>query len=102
LIFSNSVKTLGVQIADLLAGFFSRYYEGFFNGSLESESIYHKIYDKISDGFDQDKSVGVNWVVPPSRLYEFEHFQQLGTRKEPSPTELLYYVAKDFGVQIES
>jgi len=98
--FSDSKKSLGVQVADLLAGFFSRYYESFFNEGAELDSVYHEIYNKILDGSDQEKSIGVNWVVPPSRLYELEHFQQLGTRKTPSPTDLLYYVAKDFGVVV--
>lgn len=78
--------------------FFIRYYEDIFNGTIDD--IYHKIYSKISDGFNQDKSVGVNWVIPPSRLYELEHFHRFGFKKKPSPTELLQYVASDFGVQI--
>ncbi|MBQ4762002.1 DUF3800 domain-containing protein [Pectobacterium versatile] len=98
--FSDSKKSLGVQIADLLAGFFSRYYEAFFNAEMELDDIYHEIYNKIIDGSDQEKSVGVNWVVPPSRLYELEHFHHIGNRKTPSSIDLLYYIAKDFGVVI--
>ncbi|MEI7418762.1 MULTISPECIES: DUF3800 domain-containing protein [Pectobacterium] len=99
--FSDSKKSLGVQMADLLAGFFSRYYEGFCNSEAEFDGIYHEIYNKIIDGSDQEKSIGVNWVVPPSRLYEIEYFHHFGKRKNPSPTDLLCYVAKDFGVVIE-
>lgn len=98
--FLDSKKTIGIQIADLLAGFFSRFYDDFFNGKIESKSIYHDIYNLISEGSDRNRSIGVNWVVPPSRLYELEHHYNEGVRKVPSEDELLPYVAKEFGVNI--
>jgi hypothetical protein len=98
--FLDSKKTIGIQIADLLAGFFSRFYDDFFNNKIEPGSIYHDIYNLISEGSDRNRSLGVNWVVPPSRLYELEHHYNEGVRKEPSPDELLHYVAKEFGVNI--
>lgn len=98
--FLNSKKTIGVQIADLLAGFFSRFYDDFFNDKIEPDSIYHEIYNLISEGADRSRSVGVNWVVPPSRLYELEHYYKDGVRKIPNENELLQCVAKGFGVNI--
>ncbi|MCF5209304.1 DUF3800 domain-containing protein [Pseudomonas syringae] len=98
--FLDSKKTIGIQIADLLAGFFSRFYDDFFNNKIESNSIYHDIYNLISEGADRNRSVGVNWVVPPSRLYELEHQYNEGVRRKPSEDELLQYVAKEFGVNI--
>lgn len=96
--FTDSKKTLGVQIADLFAGFFSRYYEDFFKDESKVGTIYHEIYNKITDGFDQEKSVGVNWVVPPAKLFEIECYHQTGFRRHPSPWELQRYVAMDFGL----
>lgn len=96
--FIDSKKTLGVQIADLFAGFFSRYYEDFFKNETKIDVIYHEIYNKITDGFDQEKSVGVNWVVPPAKLFEMECYHQTGFRRHPSPWELQRYVAMDFGL----
>uniref|UniRef100_UPI0040489288 DUF3800 domain-containing protein n=1 Tax=Rheinheimera sp. TaxID=1869214 RepID=UPI0040489288 len=98
--FSDSEKTFGIQIADLLAGFFTRYYEGISDDSIDDDSIYHKIYLKISEGFDQSKSNGVNWVIPQSRLYEVEHFHQFGFKNKPSPRDLIEYMARNLGVAL--
>ncbi len=96
--FSDSKKNIGIQIADLLAGFFSRYYYEFFKSGFEIGSLYHEIYKKILDGCDPAISVGINWVVPPSRLYELECYHQIGIRRFPHPHELHHYVAIDFGL----
>lgn len=100
LVFSDSKKTLGVQIADLLAGFFVRYYEGLLSGRISHGDIYHKIYSKLSEGFDQNKSVGVNWVIPPSRLYELESFHHLGCKISPTSEQLLDYIMWNLGVEL--
>ncbi|WP_322846762.1 DUF3800 domain-containing protein [Pseudomonas sp. B33.4] len=94
--FADSLKSIGVQVADVLAGFTSRYFAEFFRQDGEVDDIYHEIYKELMGGFDKKTSVGVNLVIPATMQCEFEAFHQTGIRKHPSPEQVIERIALNF------
>lgn len=75
LFFENTVKSkksAGIQIADLLAGFVSRYFYDFAYLSSDMNDIYHDIYIELSKSFNSTTGVGINMVLPESFREKFE------------------------------
>jgi len=65
--FIDSKKTSGVQLADILAGFVSRYVTEFvYDESLKDDS-YHEIFSKLKDCYDLQNHFSVNFVLPINR-----------------------------------
>jgi hypothetical protein len=64
LTFANSTKSVGLQVADILAGFCMRYVKGFFTEQEKVKPIAHQTYDMLRRHTDPTNGVGVNLVVP--------------------------------------
>lgn len=66
--FVDSKLNVGVQIADLLAGFFNRYVNGLlYKNNVEIKDIYHNIFKEFGSSFRTTSSMGVNFVIPKSK-----------------------------------
>ena len=65
--FVKSEESLGVQFADLLAGFVSRYINGCFYKNLDVLDTYHKTFRYIVSYNRPMSPLGVNFVLPPSK-----------------------------------
>jgi len=66
LMFTDSEGSSGVQVADLLAGFFVRYINDYFYKGIEVDDIYHKIFFEFRKNFRFGSPLGVNFVLPIS------------------------------------
>lgn len=64
LTFANSTESVGLQVADILAGFCMRYVKGFFTELEQGKPIAHQTYDLLRRHTDPANGVGVNLVVP--------------------------------------
>lgn len=65
--FMDSEDHIGIQVADVLAGFINRYVNGLLYKKIKVESIYDTIFGKIRK-YNRPKSpLGVNFVIPESR-----------------------------------
>lgn len=76
LFFENTVKaekSAGIQIADLLAGFISRYFYDFVYLNSDINNIYHDIYIELRKSFNSATGVGINMVLPESYRETFEN-----------------------------
>lgn len=65
--FASSTKSIGVQVADILAGFCMRYVRDFFAGRANVSSIAHQTFDLLLRFTNPADAVGVNLVMPSSR-----------------------------------
>lgn len=65
--FLDSKSHVGIQIADLIAGFMSRYINGWLYKNTEIPAIYHKSFSKIVTNYNNIRSLGVNFVIPQSK-----------------------------------
>lgn len=77
LTFENTVKSNkspGIQIADLLAGFISRYFNECIYLKSNMDEIYNDIFMELRSAFDAKTGVGINMVLPESKRKEFENF----------------------------
>ena len=63
LTFANSTKSVGLQVADILAGFCMRYVKGFFTEPKQVMPIAHQTYDLLRRFTDPAGAVGVNLVM---------------------------------------
>ncbi|OXX60562.1 DUF3800 domain-containing protein [Vibrio sp. V15_P4S5T153] len=73
LIFTDSEGSTGVQVADLLAGFFVRYINDYFYKGIEVDDIYHKIFYEFRKSFHFNSPLGVNFVLPLSIREQIFH-----------------------------
>jgi hypothetical protein len=74
--FLNSKADVGIQIADMLAGFCNRYVNGVFYKNIEVKGIYHQIFSFILKYNRPMSPLGVNFVLAPSRRQLiFDRFQ---------------------------
>jgi len=65
--FIDSNRSSGIQIADLVAGFFNRYVNGLLYKDANINNIYHQIFQVFRCDFDPVDSLGVNFVIPQSK-----------------------------------
>ena len=65
--FVKSDECIGVQFADLLAGFVNRYINGCFYKEVGVADIYHKTFRYIVSYNRAMSPLGVNFVLPPSK-----------------------------------
>lgn len=72
--FIDSKNSIGVQLADLLAGYFNRYINGLIYKKVSIDKIYDDIFWEFRKNFRPASPLGVNFVIPESN-------QQLVFRK---------------------
>lgn len=65
--FVDSKKNAGIQIADLLAGYFNRYINGLLYKNVHIDEIYHTIFREFRKNFNAMSPLGVNFVIPRSK-----------------------------------
>lgn len=65
--FDKSENRIGIQLADLFAGFFNRYVSGVVYKGLQVDDIYHEIFLQFRVYFRLMSPLGVNFVLPESR-----------------------------------
>jgi len=61
--FASSTKSVGVQVADVLAGFCARYVKGFLTAREQLNPIAHETYDLLRRSTDSTTGVGLNLVM---------------------------------------
>jgi hypothetical protein len=61
--FASSTKSVGVQVADILAGFCMRYVKSFFTEREQIRPVAHQTYDLLRRFTDPAGGVGVNLVM---------------------------------------
>lgn len=64
--FVDSKNSIGIQIADLLAGYFNRYINGAFYKKVNLDEVYDNIFWELRKNFRPMSPLGVNFVVPQS------------------------------------
>jgi hypothetical protein len=64
--FSSSTKSIGVQVADIVAGFCMRYVRDFFTDGASVNRIAHQTYDLLRRFTNPADAVGVNLVMSSS------------------------------------
>ena len=64
--FASSTKSIGVQVADILAGFCMRYVRDFFADRANVNPIAHQTYDLLRSFTNPADAVGVNLVMSSS------------------------------------
>jgi len=65
--FVDSKYSSGIQIADLLAGFFNRYINGLLYKNVHIDDVYHSIFREFRKSFHPMSPLGVNFVIPESK-----------------------------------
>ena len=65
--FQKSHTQIGIEIADLIAGFCNRYVNGSIYKEIKVQDIYHKIFLHFIRYNRPASPLGVNFVLPPSR-----------------------------------
>lgn len=65
--FVDSKSDVGIQIADLLAGFFNRYINGLLYKNIEIRDVYHNTFKEFKISLRPKSPLGVNFVIPKSR-----------------------------------
>lgn len=63
LCFASSTKSIGVQVADMLAGFCMRYVRDFFADRASVSPVAHRTYDLLRRYTNEGNGVGVNLVT---------------------------------------
>lgn len=73
--FPDSKKYSGIQLADVLAGYISRYTLDFMYSDEPVKNEYHDIFNKLKNAYSENNNFGVNFVLPISRRSKlFKHF----------------------------
>ncbi len=67
--FLSSERSIGIQVADLIAGYFARYINGLLYKGVEMDKIYHDIFMCFRRKFHPMSPLGVNFVIPDSKKY---------------------------------
>lgn len=62
--FIDSKDSIGIQVADIIAGFLNRYIFGLFFKKIEMSDIYHATFAKIITQNKENNSTGINFVLP--------------------------------------
>lgn len=75
LTFANSTMSVGIQVADILAGFCMRYLKDFFTELEQIKPMAHQTYDLLRRHTDPTNGVGVNLVVPSSWARALSRFE---------------------------
>jgi len=65
--FPDSKKSAGIQLADVLAGYISRYVMEYLYDNSLKDDLYHDVFSKLIACYDSDKNYGVNFVLPINR-----------------------------------
>jgi hypothetical protein len=65
--FASSTETIGLQLADILAGFCMRYVKDLFTDRTKVRPIAHQTYDLLRRFTDPAGGVGLNLVVSSNR-----------------------------------
>ncbi|WP_157822467.1 DUF3800 domain-containing protein [Psychromonas sp. Urea-02u-13] len=65
--FVDSERSTGIQIADLVAGYFNRYINGLLYKEVEIDAVYHDIFMQFRNDFHPMSPLGVNFVIPKSK-----------------------------------
>ncbi|MFI2992862.1 DUF3800 domain-containing protein [Klebsiella aerogenes] len=76
LIFKDSRNSIGIQVADILAGFLNRYIYGLLYKKINMDEIYHKTFREIIYFNRYRTPIGINFVLPISKLNSL--FKQFG------------------------
>lgn len=61
--FASSTKSIGIQVADILAGFSMRYVRDFFADRANVSPVAHQTYDLLRRYTNETNGVGVNLVI---------------------------------------
>jgi hypothetical protein len=61
--FTSSNKSMGIQIADIFAGFCMRYVKDFFNDRKHVSPVAHRTYDLLRRYTDPANGIGLNLVM---------------------------------------
>jgi hypothetical protein len=61
--FASSTNSIGLQVADVLAGFCMRYVKDFFTDHKQVRPIAHQTYDLLRRFTDPTNGVGINLVI---------------------------------------
>lgn len=67
LAFIDSKDSIGVQIADIIAGFLNRYIYGLMYKEIKMDDIYHATFDTLMEHNRKHISIGTNIVLPISK-----------------------------------
>lgn len=62
--FVDSKENIGVQVADLVAGFLQRYINGTLYKNLKVDQIYHEIFNLLIYHNRKKTPLGINFVLP--------------------------------------
>lgn len=65
--FVDSEESVGVQVADLIAGFLNRYVNGLLYKELDVKEIYHSVFNELRKNFRPMSPLGVNFVIPQTK-----------------------------------
>lgn len=65
--FVDSENNAGIQVADLLAGFFNRYINGVLYKNVDIDDVYHSVFREFKKNFHPMSPLGVNFVIPESK-----------------------------------
>lgn len=71
--FENSKNCIGIQVADLVAGFLQRYINGTLYKKIKVENIYHVIFELLIKQNKLNNPLGVNFVLPETKRYWLFH-----------------------------
>ncbi|HIG9801013.1 TPA: DUF3800 domain-containing protein [Klebsiella variicola] len=73
LYFEDSKNSIGIQVADLVAGFLQRYINGTLYKQIKVENIYHGIFELLIKQNQLNNPLGVNFVLPETKRYWLFH-----------------------------
>lgn len=71
--FEDSKNSIGIQVADLVAGFLQRYINGTLYKQIKVENIYHDIFELLIKQNHLNNPLGVNFVLPETKRYWLFH-----------------------------
>ncbi|HDY9291907.1 TPA: DUF3800 domain-containing protein [Klebsiella pneumoniae] len=75
LTFIKSEDSIGVQVADIIAGFLNRYVHGLLYKEVDMDDIYHNTFNILMTQNRESNPKGTNFVIPISkRNWLFEQF----------------------------
>lgn len=64
--FLDSKSSIGIQLADLTAGFINRYVNGYLYKQVDMKDIYHETFKVIVNHYNRISPLGINFVIPQS------------------------------------
>lgn len=71
--FIDSKENTLIQIADILAGFVSRFWNDFIGGKIKKVELYKPVMEKLRYPY-RDVNIGINFVVPDQEYAEISSY----------------------------